>query len=112
MLKNKNNQPLICNFLATDRILLWSKLKEFADNKINTEYDGKLKYVQEMEKNFKVNGEHVGYQHFILFPQSFNAFSWGERSRLSKVEIKDLRSLQLILFLPQLSSRTPWYSWL
>ena len=47
-------------------ILDWSKLKAFADDKINVNW--KLKCVLERVENIMGKGENAGYQHFLLFP--------------------------------------------
>ena len=47
----------------------WSKLKAFANDKINVEE--KLKYVFGRVENIVGKGENAGYQHFLLFPQCF-----------------------------------------
>ena len=48
------------------KILDWSKLKQFADDKINV--TEKLKFVLGRVKNIVAKGENAGYQHFLLFP--------------------------------------------
>ena len=61
--------PLSFNFLPDDKILDWSKLKAFADEKINeTE---KMKFVFGRVENIVGKGENAGYQHFLLFTQCF-----------------------------------------
>ena len=60
---------LFHNSLPNDKILDWSKLKVFADNKIKV-----LKmmiFVFDRVENTVGKGENVGYQHFLLFPQCF-----------------------------------------
>ena len=58
------------------KILDLSKLKAFADNKINVTQ--KLKCVSAREDNIVAEGEHAGHQHFLLFPQCFpKALSQG-----------------------------------
>ena len=70
------------NSVPNNKILDRSKLKAFADNKINeTE---KLKFVLERVENIVGKGENDGYQHFLLFPQCFQKASF---SRLLKVKI-------------------------
>ena len=49
---------LVINSLSNDKFLDWSKLQAFADDKTKVE-------------NIVEKGENVGYQHFLLFPQSF-----------------------------------------
>ena len=48
------------------KILDWSKLKAFADNKIDV--TKKLKFALGMVENIVGKGENAGYQHFLLFP--------------------------------------------
>ena len=50
-------------------MLDWSKLKAFADDKMNV--TEKLKFVLGMVENIVGKGENAGYQHFLLFPQCF-----------------------------------------
>ena len=50
-------------------LLDWSKLKVFADNKMNV--TEKLKLVSERVENIVGKGENAGYQHSFLFPQCF-----------------------------------------
>ena len=61
------------NSLPNDRILDWSKLKAFADDKINV--TEKLKFVFERVENIVGKGENAGNQHFLLFPQCFQKAS-------------------------------------
>ena len=45
----------------------WTRLKAFAENKLNA---GKIKIsVFEREENIVGKGENAGHQHFLLFPQ-------------------------------------------
>ena len=55
------------NPLPDDKILDWSKLKAFADDKINVAE--KLDFVLGRIENIVGKGENAGYQHFLLFPQ-------------------------------------------
>ena len=65
-------QPFLILY-HNDKILEWSKLKAFADGKINV--TEKLKCVLGRVENIVGKGENAGYQHFLLFPQCFqNAF--------------------------------------
>ena len=57
------------NSLPNDKFLDWSKLKGFADEKINVAE--KLKFVLQRVENIVGKGENAGYQHFLLFPQCF-----------------------------------------
>ena len=66
--KTKNVTTNI-NSSPNNKILGWSKLKAFADDKIHmTE---KLKFVLERVENIVGKGENAGKQHFLLFPQYF-----------------------------------------
>ena len=49
-----------------------SKLKAFADDKINV--TEKVKFVVESVENVAGKEENAGYQHFLLFPQFFPKF--------------------------------------
>ena len=62
--------------LPDDKILDWSKLKACADYKINA--NKKSKFAFGRVENIVIKGENAGYQHFLLFPQSFRkaSFSW------------------------------------
>ena len=53
----------------------WSKLKGFADNKINVSET--LKFVLQRVENIVGKGENAGYQHFLLFPQCFQKPSFS-----------------------------------
>ena len=55
----------------------WSKLKAFADVKING--TKKMKLVLGKEENIVGKEENAGYQHFLLFPQCFQKgfISWS-----------------------------------
>ena len=57
------------NSLPNDKILDRSKLKAFADDKINV--TEKLKFVLGRIENILGKGENAGYQHFLLFPKCF-----------------------------------------
>ena len=65
-----------------DKISDCSKLKAFADDKLNVTQN--MKVVFHMIENIVGKEENAGYQHFLLFPQCFQkAFS----SSASKVVI-------------------------
>ena len=55
---------ILYNCLPNDIFLDWSKLKAFADNKINVNKN--LKFVLERIENIVGKGENAGYQHFLL----------------------------------------------
>ena len=64
------------NPLPNDKILDLSKLKGFADNKIN--FTETMIYVYDRAENIVGKEENACYQHFLLFPQCFQgAFSSG-----------------------------------
>ena len=58
------------NTLPNDKLLDWSKLKAFADNKIKV-----LKMM--IFENIVGKGENAGYQHFLFIPQCFQEFLLG-----------------------------------
>ena len=53
------------NPLPDDKILVWSKLKAFADDKINGHK--KLIFVLEMIENIVEKGENAGFSKFFSF---------------------------------------------
>ena len=55
--------------LPKDKILDWSKLKAFADDKI--EIDKMMIFVFDSVEDIVGKGENAGCQHFLLFPQCF-----------------------------------------
>ena len=57
------------NSIPNGKIFDGSKLKAFADDKINL--NEKLKLVLGRVENIVGKGENAGYQHFLLFPQCF-----------------------------------------
>ena len=57
------------NFLPNNKILDWSKLKAFADDKINV--NQKLNFVLGRVENIVGNGEIAHYKQFLLFPSVF-----------------------------------------
>ena len=64
------------NSLPSDKILHWSKLKAFADDKINVKE--KFKFGLGREENIEGKGENAGNQHFLLIPRCFQkAFLTG-----------------------------------
>ena len=63
------------NSLASNKILDWSKLKAFADDRINV--TGKLKFVLGSAQSIMGKGENAGYQHFLLFPQCFQKLAFS-----------------------------------
>ena len=66
---------MVFNPLPNDKILDWSKLKAFADDKINV--TEKMKFVYRKIENIEGKGENAGYQHFLLFQQCFQNTSFS-----------------------------------
>ena len=62
------------NSLPNDKILDVTKLKAFADDKINVAQ--KMISVFDRVENIVEKGENAGYQHFLLFPQCFQKASF------------------------------------
>ena len=64
------------NPLPNNKLLDWSKLKAFADYKLDLAEI--LRFVLGMVVNIVGKGENAGYQHFLLFPQCFQKvfFQW------------------------------------
>ena len=60
--------------LPSDKMLDLSKFKAFADD-IRTATQ-KLKFTLERTENIVGKGENAGNQHFLLFPQCFQKFSF------------------------------------
>ena len=58
--------------MPNNKFLEWSKLKAFADNKINEKKKVCLGWV----KNIVAKGENAGNQHFLPFPQCFQKASF------------------------------------
>ena len=58
-----------------DKILDWSKFNSSVGNNL---YVPKMMiYVFDREENIVGKGENAGYQHFFLFPQSFQKLSFS-----------------------------------
>ena len=57
------------NSSPNDKILDWSKLKAFADDKIKLAK--MMIFVFDTTENIVGKGENAGNQHFLLFPQCF-----------------------------------------
>ena len=79
------------NTLPNKKFLDWSKLKAFADDKIEL-----LGWVE----NIAEKGENAGYQHFLLSPQCFQKASFSGSlkvgivlQRLNEIQTKQDASL-------------------
>ena len=55
--------------IPNDKILDLSKLKAFAEEKINVTKE--MKFVLGRKENIAGKGKNAGYQHFLFFPQCF-----------------------------------------
>ena len=64
----------VFNSLPNNKILDWSKLKAFVDDKINA--NKKLKFNFRRVENIE-GGENAGYQHFLFFLQYFQKASFS-----------------------------------
>ena len=73
ILSTCRNATISFNPLPNDIFLHLSKLKAFADDKINE--NEKLKFVLGRVENIVGKGENAGYQHFLRFPQCFQKAS-------------------------------------
>ena len=62
------------NFLPNDKTLDVTKLKAFADDKINVAQ--MIFFVFDRVENIAGKGENAGYQHFLLFSQCFQKASF------------------------------------
>ena len=72
--KSRFKSKVYINTLPNNKFSDWSKLKAFADDKINV--TEKLKFVFGQVENIVGKGENAGYQHFLLFPQCFQKSSF------------------------------------
>ena len=70
------------NSSPNNKIFDWTKLKAFADDKID--FDKIMISVYDREENIVGKGENAGNQHFLLFPECFQKISF---SSLFKVGI-------------------------
>ena len=61
------------NSLPNDKVWNLSKMKAFADDKINVTKN--LKFVLIRVENIVGKGENADYWHFLLFPQYFQKFT-------------------------------------
>ena len=71
----KEENVLLINFLPNDKILDWTKLKTFADDKLDIAKT--MISVYDRVENIVGKGENASYQHFLLFPQCFQKFSFS-----------------------------------
>ena len=74
---------MLVNPLPNDKILHWSKLKAFADDKINV--TKKLKFALGRVENIVGKGKNAGYQHFLFFPQCFQKATFSGALKVNHV---------------------------
>ena len=72
--------------LPNDKSLVWSKLKQFEDDKINA--IKKLKFVLGRVKNNVGKGENAGFQHFLLFRHCFQKDSFSRSLKVGVVRYR------------------------
>ena len=70
-------------YLPNDYSLTLFKLKSIADDKINVTL--KLNFFIGWVENIVGKGENAGYQHFLLFPQFFQKFSFAGSLKIGTV---------------------------
>ena len=68
-IQNCRLQTLPVSSLPNNTFLDWSKLKAFADDKMNVPRN--FKFVLARVANIVGKRENAGYKHFLLFPQCF-----------------------------------------
>ena len=69
---------LCIDSLPNDKILDWSKLKAYADDKKKKKMDQQFKFVHGRVENIVGKGENAGFQHFLRLLQRFQkSFSLG-----------------------------------
>ena len=69
--------------LPKDKIVDWSKLKAFEDDKINVAE--MMVSLSDRIENIVGNRENAVYQHFLLFPQCFQNPSFSESLKVGIV---------------------------
>ena len=91
--------PKYTDSLPNDKYLDWSKLKAFADDKMNV--GEKLIFMEEKIENIVGQGENAGNQHFLLVPQCFQkaSFSRSLKERIIWEWVKQYLSLLYFIFL-------------
>ena len=68
------------NLLPYDKILDWSKLKAFANDKLNVTQD--MKVVFHRIENIVRKEENAGYQHFLLSSKCFQKAFFSSASKV------------------------------
>ena len=68
---SSNIRPIQFNSSTNDNFLDWTKVKAFADDKLNV---AKIVSVFDRIENIVGKGENTGNQHFLLFQQCFQKF--------------------------------------
>ena len=65
---------LNCLTLPNDKIFDWTKLKALADYKLDIKI---IISIYDRIENIVGKGQNAGFQHFLLFPQCFQKFSFS-----------------------------------
>ena len=71
----------VFNPLPDNRILDWSKLKQFADN--NFKFEENSRKFSKWVENTVGKGEITCYEQFLLFPQCFKRLAYQGRQKVS-----------------------------
>ena len=71
----KEENVLLINSLPNNKILDWTKLKAFADDKLDIAKT--MTSVYDRVENIVGKGENASYQHFLLFSRCFQKFSFS-----------------------------------
>ena len=74
----------VLNSLPNDKIFDWSKLEEFADDKINVNEN--FEFGLGRVENIVGKRENAGYQHLLLFTQCFSKALYCSRDCVVKSE--------------------------
>ena len=82
----ENKTRSVLNSLPNEKSVDQSKMKAFADGKINV--PKKLKFVLRRVENIVGKGENAGYQHFLLFPQCFQKLSFSGSLKVGNVRYR------------------------
>ena len=81
-----NNSKERFNSLPNDKVLDQSKLKGFADIKINVIQN--QKFVLGRVENIVEKGENAGYQYFLLLPQCFRKATFSRSLKVVNFVLK------------------------
>ena len=73
----------LVNYIPNNKFLDWSKLKAFADDKINVTEN--IKFVLGKVENIVGKGENAGNQHFLLFRLCFQQAFFSQSLKIGTV---------------------------